>query len=106
PRGWGFESSWAHCRVSGVRCQVSGVSADSPRLRTAWRLALITAGAASGHGVGLGGGSGRSAARLARLVRDQEVGGSNPLAPTCRGNDLLIPVATSVATSPAGFLAV
>src|SRR5712664_3747948 len=26
--------------------------------------------------------SGRSAARLARLVRDQEVGGSNPLAPT------------------------
>src|SRR5438046_9760937 len=28
--------------------------------------------------------SGRSAARLARLVRDQEVGGSNPLAPTHR----------------------
>src|SRR2546426_11548965 len=28
--------------------------------------------------------SGRSAARLARLVRDQEVGGSNPLAPTDR----------------------
>ncbi len=27
-------------------------------------------------------GSGRSAVRLARLVRDQEVGGSNPLAPT------------------------
>jgi hypothetical protein len=27
-------------------------------------------------------GSGRSAAWLARLVRDQEVGGSNPLAPT------------------------
>ena len=26
--------------------------------------------------------SGRSAAWLARLVRDQEVGGSNPLAPT------------------------
>src|SRR5258705_151968 len=26
--------------------------------------------------------SGRSAVRLARLVRDQEVGGSNPLAPT------------------------
>src|SRR5260370_19961029 len=26
--------------------------------------------------------AGRSAARLARLVRDQEVGGSNPLAPT------------------------
>ena len=26
--------------------------------------------------------SGRGAARLARLVRDQEVGGSNPLAPT------------------------
>src|SRR5437667_12654021 len=33
--------------------------------------------------------------------RDQEVGGSNPLAPTRRGNALLIPVATSVATSPA-----
>src|SRR2546428_11404943 len=28
--------------------------------------------------------SGRSAARLARLVRGQEVGGSNPLAPTCQ----------------------
>ena len=26
--------------------------------------------------------AGRSAVRLARLVRDQEVGGSNPLAPT------------------------
>jgi hypothetical protein len=34
--------------------------------------------------------SGRSAAWLARLVRDQEVGGSNPLAPTTlfRINDL------------------
>ena len=26
--------------------------------------------------------SGRSAARVARLLREQEVGGSNPLAPT------------------------
>jgi hypothetical protein len=35
--------------------------------------------------------SGRSAAWLARLVRDQEVGGSNPLAPTTsfRSSDLL-----------------
>ena len=32
--------------------------------------------------------SGRSAAWLARLVRDQEVGGSNPLAPTNLFNDL------------------
>jgi hypothetical protein len=34
--------------------------------------------------------SGRSAAWLARLVRDQEVGGSNPLAPTTlfMSNDL------------------
>ena len=30
--------------------------------------------------------SGRSAARLARLVRDQEVPGSNPGAPTTMGN--------------------
>ena len=29
--------------------------------------------------------SGRSAAWLARLLREQEVGGSNPLAPTRRG---------------------
>ena len=28
--------------------------------------------------------AGRSAVRLARLVRDQEVGGSNPLAPTIK----------------------
>ncbi len=34
--------------------------------------------------------SGRSAARLARLVRDQEVGGSNPLAPTEIRNDLAL----------------
>src|SRR5260221_11772744 len=32
--------------------------------------------------LGFGAEAGRSAARLARLVRDQEVGGSNPLAPT------------------------
>src|SRR3989475_5476880 len=31
--------------------------------------------------------SGRSAARLARLVRDQEVGGSNPLAPTRKARE-------------------
>jgi hypothetical protein len=31
--------------------------------------------------------SGRSAAWLARLVRDQEAGGSNPLAPTNLFND-------------------
>ena len=35
--------------------------------------------------------SGRSAAWLARLVRDQEVGGSNPLAPTILFNDLSVP---------------
>src|SRR6266704_6514934 len=34
--------------------------------------------------------SGRSAARLARLVRDQEVGGSNPLAPTRRRPSLAL----------------
>jgi hypothetical protein len=35
--------------------------------------------------------SGRSAAWLARLVRDQEVGGSNPLAPTIIFNNLFEP---------------
>jgi hypothetical protein len=33
--------------------------------------------------------SGRSAAWLARLVRDQEVGGSNPLAPTITFHQLI-----------------
>jgi hypothetical protein len=35
--------------------------------------------------------SGRSAAWLARLVRDQEVGGSNPLAPTIPFNEISEP---------------
>ncbi len=35
--------------------------------------------------------SGRSAAWLARLVRDQEAGGSNPLAPTISPVPLVIP---------------
>src|SRR5437016_5729202 len=39
-------------------------------------MSLGTAGSARGHQ------SGRSAAWLARLVRDQEVDGSNPFAPT------------------------
>ena len=39
--------------------------------------------------------SGRSAARLARLVRDQEVGGSTPLAPT-----ILIPHAIRIMNQP------
>src|SRR5438046_7625966 len=39
-------------------------------------MSLGTAGSARGHR------SGRSAAWLARLVRDQEVDGSNPFAPT------------------------
>jgi hypothetical protein len=35
--------------------------------------------------------SGRSAAWLARLVRDQEAGGSNPLAPTILFTSLFCP---------------
>src|SRR5436853_7528676 len=47
-------------------------------------MSLGTAGSARGHQ------SGRSAAWLARLVRDQEVDGSNPFAPTTsfRANNL------------------
>src|ERR1700690_3528195 len=42
--------------------------------------------------------SGRSAAWLARLVRDQEAGGSNPLAPTNLFNDLSAPSGFSTAS--------
>ena len=37
--------------------------------------------------------TGRSAAWLARLVRDQEVGGSNPLAPT-KNENKQVPIST------------
>jgi hypothetical protein len=42
--------------------------------------------------------SGRSAAWLARLVRDQEAGGSNPLAPTNLSYDLSMPSGFSLAS--------
>jgi hypothetical protein len=44
--------------------------------------------------------SGRSAAWLARLVRDQEVGGSNPLAPTIFYRQLRKPSGFSFTLSP------
>jgi murein DD-endopeptidase MepM/ murein hydrolase activator NlpD len=44
--------------------------------------------------------SGRSAARLARLVRDQEVGGSTPLAPTIIFSLILLIVVSSCTPAP------
>src|SRR5882762_6312238 len=51
-----------------------------PAVRAARALPGFLSGWSASRFRGLA--SGRSAARLARLVRDQEVGGSNPLAPT------------------------
>src|ERR1700693_2422096 len=47
--------------------------------------------------------SGRSAAWLARLVRDQEVGGSNPLAPTTFLQTNQTVTATSCSTTASGL---
>ena len=49
-------------------------------------------------------GSGRSAAWLARLVRDQEVGGSNPLAPTILFNVLDGPLDGPAGLSPGALV--
>src|SRR6266852_9509581 len=53
-----------------------------PAVRAARALPGFLSGWSASRFLGLT--SARSAARLARLVRDQEVGGSNPLAPTHR----------------------
>jgi hypothetical protein len=48
----------------------------------------------------LGATSGRGSAWLERLVRDQEVGGSNPLAPTNLFNEVETRISTSMKRCP------